>query len=138
MVASRPGPRTSIQTLLDLARQIDHRLAGRIAAADQRHLLAGAQLAPRSARPSSGREAPSKASRSVDVEPAVARAAGDHHRAGAHRLAVGQAQAKRPSSRRGAALATSSGMAISTPNFCAWLKARPISAMPVMPVGKPR
>ena len=33
---------------------------------------------------------------------------------------------------------TSSGIAISAPNFCAWLKARAMSAMPLMPVGKPR
>jgi hypothetical protein len=30
------------------------------------------------------------------------------------------------------------GIAISAPNFCAWLYARAISAMPEMPVGKPR
>ena len=33
---------------------------------------------------------------------------------------------------------TSSGMAISAPNFSAWLKARAANAMPEMPVGKPR
>ena len=35
-------------------------------------------------------------------------------------------------------LATSSGIAISAPNFCAWLYARAIRAMPEIPVGKPR
>ena len=37
-----------------------------------------------------------------------------------------------------ASFTASSGIAISTPNFCAWLKERPIRAMPEMPVGKPR
>jgi hypothetical protein len=30
------------------------------------------------------------------------------------------------------------GMTISAPNFCAWLNARAMSAIPVMPVGNPR
>ena len=30
------------------------------------------------------------------------------------------------------------GISMLAPNFCAWLKARPASAWPEMPVGKPR
>ena len=33
---------------------------------------------------------------------------------------------------------TSNGMAISAPNFCAWVKARAASATPEMPAGKPK
>ena len=39
MLASRLSPRASSHTFFDLARQIDGRLPGRIARADQRHLL---------------------------------------------------------------------------------------------------
>ena len=73
----------------------------------------------------------------LDVEPPVAGAGGDHRR-----RAPGRSRRWRAAAGTGRcrirALRASSGIAISTPNFCAWLNARPISAMPEMPVGKPR
>ena len=44
MDASSPSPRTTRWRCFDLRRQEHHRLSGRIAAADQRDLLAGAEL----------------------------------------------------------------------------------------------
>ena len=59
----------------------------------------------------------------VDVEAAIARAARDHHGACAHGLAVADVErvvvAAHRSSRRSSL--ASSGITISTPNFCAWL-----------------
>ena len=75
-----------------------------------------------------------------DRRPPVAGAGGNDDGSRAHRAAIGELEAYGiavglpPQSSR----ATSSGMAISTPNFSAWLKARPASAMPEMPVGNPR
>ena len=75
------------------------------------------------------------------VGPAVARAAGDHHGARAQPAAVGQVDrqlAVALGARCSRATRTCAGISISAPNFCACTKARPASAPPEMPVGKPR
>ena len=137
-----PGAAHDQVQALDLGREEHDRLARRVAAADQRHLLALAQLRLDRRRPVG--DARTLEGREVgDVGPAIARAGGDDHGARPHGAAVGELQAAedRPGCRAGppqSSRATSSGIAISAPNFSAWLKARPASAMPEMPVGKPR
>ena len=93
LLAARQQP-----DLPDLARQIDGRLAGGIAGADQRHLLAAAQ--PRLDRRGPVVHARSLELREVgDVEAAIACAARDHHRARPHRLAVADGEAVVPAGR---------------------------------------
>lgn len=68
-----------------------------------------------------------------DHRPPVASAGGNDDGARTRRAAIGKVEAHGISwvaPRLAAVVATSSGMAISTPNFSAWLKARPASAMP--------
>ena len=43
-----------------------------------------------------------------------------------------------PSVRAQSSAFTAIGIMTSAPNFCAWVKARPASAWPEIPVGKPR
>ena len=80
MVASILPPRASSQTFFAAAGEIDRRLSGRIAGADQRHLLVGAQLAFE-------RRSPIVHARHlelmqvVDLEAPVACTAGEHDRA---------------------------------------------------------
>ena len=137
----QPGPAHDQVQALDPGREEHDRLTRRVAAADQRHLFSLAQLGfdrggpVRDARALEGRQV-------RDVRPAIARAGRDHHGARPHGASVHEFQTRRrpgghsppPQSSR----ATSSGMAISAPNFCAWVNARPASAWPEMPVGKPR
>jgi hypothetical protein len=72
---------------LDLGREVDDRLAGRVAAADQRHLLALAQL--RLDRRGPERDAGAFEGREVgDIRPAIAGPGGDHHGARLHPTAI--------------------------------------------------
>ena len=106
--------------LLHLAGQIDSRLSGRIAGADQRHLLAGAEPRFDAARPSSAR-----------ASPRIAR--GWRHPAGGsarrwrsprcgHARGSSSASVK-PNGRRPqrSQPRPRRGSPSSTPNFCAWL-----------------
>ena len=139
-VASRLGPRTSSQTFATWPARYTDRLAGGVAGADQRDLLAGAELPLERRGPVVDRRA-LELGEVRDVEAAVADAARDHHRTRAARARRSRGRAgsaRRSPSARHRRRTTSSGIAISAPNFCAWLKARAISAMPRMPVGKPR
>ena len=122
-------------------RQEHRRLAGRVAAADQHHLLPARTCCASSADAQYQTPRPSNSLEPRHVGPAVARAAGDHHGARAQpagrrsassaKLAVGLRACSR-------ATAPAAGISISAPNFCACTKARPASAWPEMPVGKPR
>ena len=124
---------------LDLGCQEHDRLPGRIAAADQRHLFAFAELRFDRRSPI-GDAGVVEVGQIGDRRAAVARAGGDDDGVRLHGIAAVDIEAERlldgapPQSSR----VTSSGIAISAPNFCAWLKARPASAWPEMPVGKPR
>ena len=79
--------------LLHLARQINHRLAGRISGADQRHLLARAQLCLERRGPIVHARA-FECREAFDGRPPVAYAARDHHRARSRALAIRQFEPK--------------------------------------------
>ena len=76
-------------TLARAAGEEDHRLARRIAAADQRDVLAGAEIALERRGPIMDRR-PFEFLEPVDVEPAVTRAGRDHDGARLDALAGGQ------------------------------------------------
>jgi len=105
-----------------MPRQEYRGLARGVAASDQSHVLAGTEsrLQRRSPVVDGGAF---EALEAVNVEPAVARARGDHHGPRASPLAVGERQAViAPVAASGhSSRSASSGMASSTPNFCAWL-----------------
>ena len=117
------------------AREKDRRLPGGVAAADHDHLLALAQAGFHRG----GGVVDAVALEAVEVlqvELAVARAGGDHDRARAHPLAV--VELERSTAGVAAQLHDTARHRERAPNFCACTCARPASAWPEMPVGKPR
>ena len=131
MLAARPGAAHQHVDLGRVRRQEHRGLPGRVAAADQRDLLAARTSAPRSARPSTRRRGLRTAARLRHAGPPVARAAGDHDGARAQPRGRRRARARSAAaSRRQSSAATCAGISISAPNFCACTKARPASAWP--------
>ena len=91
MLVAEVAPAHEEPDLGSVGRQVDRRLPGRIAGADQRHLLLGTQLPLQRRRPivhARGLELVQVR----DRELAIAGAAGDDHRAGADASVVGELQ----------------------------------------------
>ena len=123
MVASRLAAPHHHPDLLRLVGQKDHRLARRIARARQRHFLPGAQ-------PGLDRRGPVMHAGAFEFRQIGECPAGDSARPLAsttllrpHLFAIAQLEqkARAVSPLPSRSCAASSGMAISAPNFCAWL-----------------
>ena len=78
--------------------KIDRRLTGRIAGTDQRDLPAGAELCLQGRRPVMYGGAFERGE-VIDIEPAVARAAGDDDGVGSHAFLIGELQPEAAGSR---------------------------------------
>ena len=90
MLAASAGPAHQHVDLGGVLRQEHRRLAGRVAAADQRHLRAARTCLASSAEAQYQMPRPSNSARRGTAGPAVARAAGDHDGARAQAPAVGE------------------------------------------------